>query len=63
MNDNNCTGTGSVSTVYSYNASCQYRLPCGYCRLLEKQCPNSLGGYPNVVYTTATNNTQINEEK
>ena len=28
-------GTGTID----YQAYCQYRLPCGYCTKLDKQCP------------------------
>lgn len=46
MNDNdsitlNNTTTGSTTTTTSclYNC-CPHKLPCGYCKLLDKMCPN-----------------------
>ena len=45
MNENNFNKTYNDSTTSSttninYNNNyCCYRLPCGYCRILEKACP------------------------
>lgn len=34
--DTSSTGTG-ISTNFTNN--CLYKLPCGYCKILEKPCP------------------------
>lgn len=40
MNENNFTSTGTYTNIsYNYNNGCLYRLPCGYCKILEKTCP------------------------
>lgn len=39
LNNNNTSG--STTTTYSYINCCPHRLPCGYCKLLDKMCPNS----------------------
>ncbi len=45
----------NTSTNYSYNNYCQYRLPCGYCTMLNKDCPKQ--------YSTITlNNTVLTSE-
>lgn len=36
---NNTTTGGSTTTTYSYTNCCPHRLPCGYCKLLDKTCP------------------------
>ena len=38
LNNNNTSG--STTTTYSYTNCCPHRLPCGYCKLLDKMCPN-----------------------
>lgn len=38
---NNNIESGSTTTTYSYTACCPHRLPCGYCKILDKMCPNS----------------------
>lgn len=50
MNENNFnksydTSTTGISTIFNNN--CSYRLPCGYCKILEKPC---LMNY-NITYT------------
>ena len=45
MNENNFNkpyddSTTSSTTNINYNNNyCYYRLPCGYCKILEKACP------------------------
>lgn len=40
MNENNITSTGTHTNIsYNYTDGCLYRLPCGYCKILEKACP------------------------
>lgn len=51
MNNFSTTGPSS-SNSYSYsNNFCQYRLPCGYCTMLNKDCPKQ--------YTTITLNNTV----
>ena len=50
MNENNFnkpydTSTTSTTCINGTNY-CSYRLPCGYCRILEKHCPMS---YTNTI--------------
>lgn len=52
MNENNFnkpydTSTTLTHTDFTITNYCQYRLPCGYCKILEKHC---LMGY-NITYT------------
>jgi hypothetical protein len=46
MNENNFNKSYDTSTTgtytnisYNYTDGCLYRLPCGYCKILEKACP------------------------
>ena len=32
---------------------CGYRLPCGYCRLLERPCLKGMDNMPNIVWTNS----------
>ena len=43
MNKENTTfGTATISNPNNFNAAyCQYRLPCGYCEKLGRDCPKS----------------------
>ena len=55
MNENNFnksydTSSTSVSSISGTNY-CSYRLPCGYCKILEKPCPMSYTTTINPVYT------------
>ncbi len=36
------------------NAYCQYRLPCGYCEKLGRDCPKQSYNYINPVTVTTT---------
>ena len=47
MNKKNTTlGTATI-TNNSFNAAyCQYRLPCGYCEKLGRDCPKSITHNP-----------------
>lgn len=50
MNENNFNkpyDTSTTSTATNFTNYCQYRLPCGYCKILEKHC---LMNY-NITYT------------
>ena len=53
----------STSTFQNLNFSspqtCEYRLPCGYCRLLGYTCPNSFYNTP-VYKTEITGNVDLN---
>jgi hypothetical protein len=50
MNENNFNKPYDVSTTSTTPINgtnyCSYRLPCGYCRILEKHCPMS---YTNTI--------------
>ena len=45
MNENNFNKSYNTSTTSDTSISgtnyCSYRLPCGYCKILEKSCPMS----------------------
>ena len=42
------------SNAFNYNQNyCFNRLPCGYCKILEKPCPMQYN--PTITYTNATN--------
>lgn len=51
--------TNTANTYsYSYNNYCKHRLPCGYCKLLEKTCPMMFYcNQPNIVYCNTSANT------
>ena len=42
-------------TSYWPNSFCGHRLPCGYCDIMCRQCPNI--GYDDVTYAIQTNKT------
>ena len=43
MNNKNTTLGAATITNNSFNAAyCQYRLPCGYCEKLGRDCPKSI---------------------
>ena len=45
----NPQGTG---TACNYTNACNYKLPCGLCRLLMSQCPKEYS-YPNITWTAS----------
>lgn len=50
MNENNFNkpyDTSTTSTATNFTNYCQYRLPCGYCKILEKHC---LMNYNDITY-------------
>ena len=55
MNENNFNKPYDTSTtsVTSINGAyyCSYRLPCGYCKILEKHCPMSYTNTIGPIYT------------
>ena len=42
--------TGSTTVPNTYAASCGYRLPCGICTILNRQCPMQGNGYAGPVW-------------
>lgn len=39
MNENDSTATKTYPNIsYNYTDGCLYKLPCGYCKILEKPC-------------------------
>lgn len=59
--------TNTFKTTNTYDSSfgyCMNRLPCGYCRVLEKPCPmiqGTINPYSGPVITYTTNTTDKNE--
>ena len=51
----------SESTTYYYDPykthleACPYRLPCGYCRVLMRQCPK----YDTITWASSNPNTKV----
>lgn len=41
MDENNFNKPYDTSTTSIRTNYCSYRLPCGYCKILEKPCPMS----------------------
>lgn len=48
-----------TATNYNTYGYCQYRLPCGYCEKLGRDCPKQWGGYAptNINLATQTSDT------
>lgn len=52
----------SESTTYYYDPykthleACPYRLPCGYCRVLMRQCPK----YDTITWASSNSNIKVN---
>ena len=62
MNKENTTlGTTTIINSNFNAAYCQYRLPCGYCEKLGRDCPKSITYNPwdNVVLTNRSSNDKI----
>ena len=62
MDTNNLNNT--TNTYDQHQSYCMNRLPCGYCRVLEKPCPMLQGTiypYGGPVVTYATNTTDQNK--
>ena len=65
MNENNFnksydTSTTGISTDFINN--CLYKLPCGYCKILEKPCPVSYNNgfiYNDKIYDPPYNLNQV----
>lgn len=65
MNKENTTlGTATITNFNFNPAYCQYRLPCGYCEKLGRDCPkggyNPYGPYsPTITLTNTSNNNKV----
>lgn len=59
MNKENTTLSTTSILNNNFNAAyCQYRLPCGYCEKLGRDCPKSTY-IPNVVLTNTSSNDKV----
>lgn len=62
MNKENTTfGTATISNSNFNAAYCQYRLPCGYCERLGRDCPKSTTYNPWEPTVTLTNTSNDNK--
>lgn len=64
MNKENTTLGTTTITNSNFNAAyCQYRLPCGYCEKLGRDCPKPTTYYnpwgPNVVLTNTSGDNKV----
>ena len=63
MNNKNTTlGTATITNSNFNPIYCQYRLPCGYCEKLGRDCPKSTTYNPwgpNVVLTNTSGNDKV----
>lgn len=62
MNKENTTlGTATITNSNFYPADCQYRLPCGYCEKLGRDCPKSTTYNPFGPHVVLTNTSNDNK--
>lgn len=59
--ENTILGTTSIPNNNFNAAYCQYRLPCGYCEKLGRECPKSITYNPWGPTITLTNTSSDNK--